>query len=101
MRKPLSGSVYVAERDGLHKVGFSREHVRRRVRNCGGSLVLEIPCNLPVSALENLIHRRFAQKHVEGPGFKREWFRLNAQDLDWLRGLAAHLSKRRLNQPNS
>lgn len=54
MRKPLSGSVYVAERDGLHKVGFSRGHVRRRVRNCGGSLVLEIPCNLPVSALENL-----------------------------------------------
>ena len=75
------GFVYIAKRDDLFKIGFSRDHVARRVRECGGELILSIRIGVHPAKLERVLHHRFAEKRAEGPLFKREWFRLNDEDI--------------------
>ncbi len=86
-----NGDVYVVERDGIYKIGFSRAQVRRRVRDIGGNLVLTIPAGDQPASLERAIHLKFTDKRTNGPLFKREWFALDDDDLDWLRGLVEHM----------
>jgi len=86
------GCVYVVQLGDIYKIGFTRNALKRRVKACFGSLILTIPLGQHPSRLEHLIHLRFADKRAEGPGFKEEWFALDALDLDWLRGLPAHLN---------
>jgi len=71
----------------MYKVGFTRQGLKRRVKACDGTLLLAMPTKQHVSALERAIHQRFKDKQVEGPGFKREWFKLSDSDLDWIRNL--------------
>ena len=91
-----SGYVYVVQRGGMFKLGFSRQNVARRVRDADGVLVLTIKTGQRPAQLEYLINKRFASKRLppQGtlPGDKREWFALDDADLDWLRGLADHLN---------
>lgn len=85
-----NGLIYVVLRDGIYKVGFTRDRLKRRIRACGGVLVLTIQVGQRPAMYEAMIHRRFANKRTSGPRFKEEWFALNDEDLDWLRGLAEH-----------
>lgn len=86
------GCVYVVQLGDIYKVGVTRNNLKRRVKACQGELVLTIPVGQHPSRLECRIHQRFADKRAEGPGFKQEWFKLDVSDLDWLRGLSAHLN---------
>ncbi len=92
--RPLStdtGYIYVVRREEAYKVGFSRKSVPRRVKTADGQLVLTIRTGQMPSTLEHLIHHRFKDKRTTGPGSKREWFALDADDLAWLCGLEAYL----------
>jgi len=93
------GYVYVARRGDVYKLGFSRRNVGRQVRERHAQLVLTIPTGQRPSVLEYLLNHRFASKRLpsqgSAPGDKREWFRLDESDLDWLRGLASHLQNTR------
>lgn len=83
------GYVYVVQLGNIYKVGFTRNALPRRVKACFGELVLTIPVGQHPARLERAIHRRFAGKRAQGPGFKREWFKLDDSDLDWIRGLSS------------
>ena len=86
------GCVYVVELAGLYKIGFTRNALERRVKACFGRLVLTIPLGQHPARLERAIHRRFADKRAEGPGFKQEWFALTDDDITWLRGLSCSIN---------
>jgi len=96
-RSTDSGYVYVARRGDVYKIGFSRHNVARQCRDRGATLVLTIPCLQRPSQLEYAINHRFSHKRLppQGtmPGDKREWFALDADDLTWLHGLAAHVAQ--------
>lgn len=105
-RLPVStdcGYVYIAQVGNAFKIGFSRKSVTRRVRDCGAQLVLTIRAGQQPSVLEYLINHRFASKRLppQGnyPGDFREWFALDADDLEWLRGLSRHLGHNILRIP--
>jgi hypothetical protein len=91
-----SGCVYVVKSNGAYKIGFTRKSLERRVRDAGGELVLTIPTGQQPSVLEYLVNQHFAAKRLpnykENDGGKREWFALDAADLNWPRGLSASLS---------
>lgn len=86
------GFVYVAQRGEAYKIGFSRRNVERQCRDRGATLLFTIPTGQRPAQLEYLINSRFASKRLppqgNKPGDKREWFALNEQDLEWLRGLS-------------
>jgi hypothetical protein len=87
------GIIYVVQRGEAYKIGFTRASLGRRTRDAGGVLVLTIPTGQRPSQLEYLINNRFSDKRLPDiHGSKREWFALTPADLDWLRGLADHLS---------
>lgn len=86
------GVIYVVKRGRAYKIGFTRHSLKRRVRACGGVLMLTIPTKQQPSALETVLHQRFASKRTTGPGFKREWFLLEDSDLEWLNGFASTIS---------
>ena len=97
------GYVYVAQRGDAYKIGFSRRSVRRRVLECDARLVLTIRTGQQPSVLEYLINHRFTDKRLppQGtkPGDQREWFALDASDLEWLRGLSLYLEHNILRIP--
>lgn len=84
--------VYVAQRGNQYKVGFSRGHAQRRAYDARARLLFTIPAGDRPSVLESIIHTRFRSKAVNAHP-RCEWFTLQPGDLDWLRGLAAHLAK--------
>lgn len=86
------GYVYVVQLGDIYKVGFTRDGLKRRVKACFGTLVLVIPVGQQPASLEYVIHRRFAGKRAEGPGFKQEWFKLAEEDITWLRGLSCEIN---------
>lgn len=87
------GCVYVVQREQYYKVGFSRNAIQRRARDAEGKLLFVVPAGQSPSVLERLIHQRFADKRVEDVElWGREWFALDAGDLDWLRGLSQFIS---------
>lgn len=88
-----SGYIYVVRRGDIYKIGFSRSNVPRRVKASDGELVLTVETGQQPASLEREIHRKFAHKRADGPGFKREWFSLTADDLAWLRGLSRFMSE--------
>lgn len=91
------GFVYVSRIGNAYKIGFTRNGLRRRIRDSGGELVLTIKTGQNPSVLEYLINNRFASKRLpdynDKDGGKREWFALTAEDLAWLEGLAEFISK--------
>lgn len=91
------GFVYAVRRGEAYKIGFSREGLRRRVRDSGGVLVLAIATGQQPASLERAIHERFEGKRLPPQGAKagdkQEWFRLDGADLDWLRGLKEHVTR--------
>ena len=91
-----AGYVYVVKRGDAYKIGFSRGHVARRVKDSQSELVLTIPTGTQPASLERAIHQHFAAKRTEGPVFKREWFALDESDLAWLRGLVQHVSDHKM-----
>jgi hypothetical protein len=84
--------VYVVRHGDAYKLGFTRQGLKRRVRDAEGELVLTIPVRQSASTLEYIINNRFSSKRIPNynnkPGGKREWFALDDADVDWLRGLA-------------
>ena len=86
-----NGVVYVVKRGDAYKIGFSRS-LARRLRDLRGELVCTIPVGQRPAQLEYLLNNRFALKrlpsHGRRPGDKREWFALDADDIEWLQGFA-------------
>lgn len=91
-----TGLVYVVERDGIYKIGFTRKGLARRIHDSGGELVIALSAGQRPSVLEYKLNNRFSAKRLPpqgtNPGDKREWFALDSEDLDWLRGLAQYLA---------
>lgn len=87
------GFVYVVQLGDIYKVGFTRDSLPRRVKACFGTLLFTIPMGQQPARLERAIHQRFADKHIEGPGFKQEWFKLTSEDITWLRGLSCEINE--------
>ena len=87
-----AGYVYVVRSGEAYKIGFTRNGIKRRVRDADGQLVLTIAAGQRPSVLEYIINNRFAAKRLpdyrSNAGGKREWFALDREDLDWLRGLS-------------
>lgn len=83
------GFVYIAKRGDAYKIGFSRAGVTRRVRDAEGELILTIPTGQRPAQLEYAINRHFAAKRLSNSElYGREWFALDSDDIEWLRGLA-------------
>lgn len=91
-----AGYVYVLERCGKYKIGFTRQSLARRARNNRAQVVLTILVRQRPSVLEYILNNRFAAKRLppQGtrPGDKREWFALDSADLHWLQGLRDYIS---------
>ena len=86
------GYVYVVKRGTAYKIGFSRANVERRVRDAEGELVLTIPTGQQPSQLEYIINHRFINKRLSDTElWGREWFSLDDNDLNWLRGFASFI----------
>jgi hypothetical protein len=88
-----TGTIYVVKRGDAYKIGFTRGRLARRVRDSGGKLVLTITTGQRPSQLEYTLNRRFFAKrlsnYADNDGGKREWFALDDEDIEWLRGLSA------------
>ena len=91
MTSRYHGSVYVVERNGLYKIGFSRGQEVRRARDARGRLLFTIPAGNQPSVLERIIQLRFAIRRINNHP-RCEWFALRPDDVEWLRGLAAYLT---------
>lgn len=91
------GFVYVVKHKEVYKIGFSRSNVPRRVRASEGELLITIPTGQMPSQLEYAINHRFAAKrlpnHKPTDGGAREWFALDAADLEWLQGFARFMEE--------
>lgn len=86
--RAASGFVYlIRSAVGLYKIGStSCAQKRLSTLRTGSPVTLDLVLSIPTrdkTALERLIHRRFASKRQTG-----EWFALNAMDVKWIQGLA-------------
>lgn len=85
----MIGRVYVIKGGDLFKIGSTCGDAKARLNALkGGSpLPLEVVCELPMAhyrQLESFTHRHFHHKRATEVG-GREWFRLDQDDLKWLR----------------
>ena len=86
MRKPRPGYVYLfRDKAGLCKIGCSA-NPKQRARNISQpNYSIDIVCAIwaeDMAALEQSLHKRFAEKRVKG-----EWFELNEDDIEYIRSL--------------
>lgn len=76
--------VYILEADGLYKIGYTNNlagRIRRiTIQTDAPVRIVHIIETDDMVALESLLHRRFADKRVQG-----EWFRLTPMDINQLK----------------
>lgn len=75
------GYIYVLERNGLFKIGASRNPTKR-AKTLRAKLLVQVSW-IRMFQLEKALHRRFAAKHAHG-----EWFRLSAEDVERIKTMS-------------
>jgi hypothetical protein len=87
----MNGLVYIAEVDGLHKVGYTTLDIRRRQSQiqtmtalADVEIVMTISSNTP-DLLEGELHRLFWHRKCRKDKSSGEWFKLTKEDFDFLK----------------
>jgi hypothetical protein len=87
----MKGLVYIAEVDGLHKVGYTTLDIRRRQSQiqtmtalADVEIVMTISSNTP-DLLEGELHRLFWHRKCRKDKSSGEWFKLTKEDFDFLK----------------
>ena len=100
--KPKIQFLYIVSSgnaDSIYKIGISDDPSRRikeirdtyNVPRASITDEMDVPSREEVFAIENSLHTRFASKRTNKYGGK-EWFKLSAEDLTWLRGMCKEQS---------
>ena len=82
-KKIRMGYVYLIKSGEYHKIGLTRRDPRTRLKEIttpeGVSLIYVIETNDP-EGLEQFLHNEFKDKRSN-----REWFKLNEEDIQWIK----------------
>ena len=86
-RVSKTGCVYLLEGDNCYKIGLSKDAAKRTnylsVKLPFETKLVCIINSEDMYSLESQLHKRFESKRING-----EWFNLNGEDVEYIKGLA-------------
>jgi len=84
-QKKRMGYVYLIKSDRYYKIGLTRRDPDVRLKEITtpkGTTLIHIIETTDPEGLEQFLHKEFKEKRAE-----REWFKLDAEDIAWIKQL--------------